>query len=144
MQQMQERVARFNELRPSRQAFVDTRIPEHVRDIYNVIGTGVTEDPELKPAITAAEGFNITYVGAESGKGAALHSHTTVEVFIPMTGRWSVFRGDEGRERSRARCVRLRLRAGGRTLKGDRRGQWSVRVSGIRRIVFRFVTELTL
>ena len=42
MQQMQERVARFNELRPSRQAFVDTRIPEHVRDIYNVIGKGVT------------------------------------------------------------------------------------------------------
>ena len=96
MQQMQERLARFNELRPSRQAFVDTRIPEHVRDIYNVIGKGVTEDPELQPAITAAEGFNITYVGAESGKGAALHSHTTVEVFIPLTGRWAVFWGDEG------------------------------------------------
>ena len=96
MQQMQERVARFSELRPSRQAFVDTRIPEHVRDIYNVIGKGVTEDPELKPAITAAEGFNITYVGAEAGKGAALHSHTTVEVFVPLTGRWSVFWGEEG------------------------------------------------
>ena len=100
MQQMQERLARFNELRPSKQAFVDTRIPEHVRDIYNVIGKGVTEDAELKPAITAAEGFNITYVGAESGKGAALHSHTTVEVFIPLTGRWSVFWGDEGRTKS--------------------------------------------
>ena len=93
---MQERVARFNELRPSRQAFVDTRIPEHVRDIYNVIGKGVTEDPELKPAITAAEGFNVTDVGAEPGKGAALHSHTTVEAFIPLTGRWAVFWGDEG------------------------------------------------
>ena len=31
MQQMQERVARFSELRPSRQAFVGTRIPEHGR-----------------------------------------------------------------------------------------------------------------
>ena len=95
-EQMQERVAQFKELRPSRQAFVDTRIPEHVRDIYNVIGKGVTEDPDLKPAITAVEGFNITYVGAESGKGAALHSHSTVEVFIPLSGRWSVFWGDEG------------------------------------------------
>ncbi len=93
---MQERTARFGALRPSRQAFVDTRIPEHVRDIYNVIGQGVTEDPELKPAITAVEGFNITYIGAESGKGAALHSHSTVEVFIPLTGRWSVYWGDEG------------------------------------------------
>lgn len=96
MEQMQERVARFGKLRPSRQAFVDTRIPEHVRDIYNVIGQGVTEDPDLKPAITAVEGFNITYIGAESGKGAALHSHSTVEVFIPLSGRWSVYWGDEG------------------------------------------------
>ena len=96
MQQMQERLARFNEQRPSKQAFVDTRIPEHVHDINNVIGKGVTEDPELKPAIAAAERFNITHVGAESGKGAALHSLTTVEVFIPSTGRSSVFWGEEG------------------------------------------------
>ena len=96
MDEMLERVARFGELRPSRQAFVDTRIPEHVRDIYNVIGRGVTEDPDLEPAITAVEGFNVTYVGAGSGKGAALHSHSTVEVFIPLSGRWSVFWGDEG------------------------------------------------
>ena len=96
MQQMEERTARFDGLKPSKQAFVDTRIPEHVRDIYNVIGQGVTEDPDLKPAISAVESFNITYVGAEPGKGAALHSHSTVEVFIPMTGRWAVFWGDEG------------------------------------------------
>ena len=94
--EMNERVARFEELRPSKQAFVDTRIPEHARDIYNVIGRGVTEDPELRPAIAAAEGFNVTYVGAEPGKGAALHAHPTVEVFIPMSGRWAVFWGDEG------------------------------------------------
>ena len=96
MNEMLERTARFKELRPSKQAFVDTRIPEHIRDIYNVIGQGVTEDAELKPAITAVEGFNVTYVGAESGKGAALHSHTTVEVFIALSGQWSVFWGDEG------------------------------------------------
>ena len=34
--------------------------------------------------------------GAEPGKGAALHSHTTVEVFVAMSGRWAVFWGDEG------------------------------------------------
>ena len=96
VEQMEARTARFGTLRPSRQAFVDTRIPEHVRDIYNVIGQGVTEDPELKPAISAVEGFNITYIGAEPGKGAALHSHSTVEVFVPLTGRWSVYWGEEG------------------------------------------------
>ena len=98
MNEMQARTARFRELRPSKQAFVDTRIPEHVRDIYNVIGKGVTEDASLKPAITATEGFNVTYVGAEPGKGAALHSHSTVEVFIPLQGRWAVFWGDEGEQ----------------------------------------------
>jgi mannose-6-phosphate isomerase-like protein (cupin superfamily) len=90
------RFAKFGKLTPSKQAFVDTRLPEHERDIFNVIGMGVTEDPDLKPAITAVEGFNVTYVGADPGKGAALHAHTTVEVFIAMSGRWAVFWGDEG------------------------------------------------
>ena len=95
---MAERVARFDELKPSPQAFVDTRLPGHERDIYNVIGAGVTEDPDLKPAIVDAQDFNLTYIGADPDKGAALHDHPTVEVFIPMSGRWSIFWGDEGEE----------------------------------------------
>ncbi len=95
-EQMRGRIARFAQLTPSKQAFVDTRIPEHERDIFNVIGRGVTEDPALAPAIAEAQDFNLTYVGADPGKGAALHSHTTVEVFIAMSGRWAVFWGDDG------------------------------------------------
>ena len=98
MDEMTARTARFDQLSASTQAFVDTRIPEHERDIFNVIGAGVTEDPELAPAIAAAEGFNVTYIGADPGKGAALHSHPTVEVFIPMSGRWSVYWGDDGEQ----------------------------------------------
>ena len=37
-EQMRGRIARFAKLAPSKQAFVDTRIPEHERDIFNVIG----------------------------------------------------------------------------------------------------------
>ena len=95
-QEMLARLAKFRKLRPSKAAFVDTRLPGHERDIFNVIGQGVTEDAGLEPAITAVEGFNITYVGAGPGKGAALHAHTTVEVFIAMTGTWSVYWGDDG------------------------------------------------
>ena len=98
MDEMAARTARFDSLSASKQAFVDTRIPEHERDIFNVIGIGVTEDPVLAPAITAAECFNVTYVGADPGKGAALHSHLTVEVFIPMSGRWAVYWGDDGEQ----------------------------------------------
>ncbi len=94
--EMRSRTALFKNLRPSQQAFVDTRIPEHERDIYNVIGRGVTEDSNLQPAITAVEGFNVTYIGADPGKGAALHSHSTVEVFVAMTGRWVVYWGGDG------------------------------------------------
>ncbi len=94
--EMRSRTALFENLRPSQQAFIDTRIPEHERDIYNVIGRGVTEDANLQPAITAVEGFNVTYIGADPGKGAALHSHPTVEVFVAMTGRWVVYWGDDG------------------------------------------------
>ncbi|MEE2970065.1 MAG: cupin domain-containing protein [Pseudomonadota bacterium] len=98
MDEMTARTARFEQLSASKQAFVDTRIPEHERVIFNVIGAGVTEDPDLAPAIASAEGFNVTYVGADPGKGAALHSHPTVEVFIPMSGRWAVYWGDDGEQ----------------------------------------------
>jgi mannose-6-phosphate isomerase-like protein (cupin superfamily) len=90
------RVAHFNTLTKSPQAFVDTRIPEHARDIYNVIGPGVSEDPALLPAIMDAQDFNLTYVGADPGKGAALHDHLTVEVFVAMSGKWAVIWGADG------------------------------------------------
>lgn len=94
--EMEARVARFDQLKPSKRAFVDTRIPEYHRDIYNVIGRGVTEDPDLSPAITDSRYFGITYVGADPGKGAALHAHETIEVFIPLTGRWAAYWGATG------------------------------------------------
>jgi len=96
--EMIRRVARFKELKSSAHAFVDTRIPGHEREIYNVIGRGVTEDAALDPAITAAEDFNMTLVKAAPGKGAAPHSHATVEVFMPLTGEWAVYWGDHGEE----------------------------------------------
>lgn len=97
-QEMLKRVARYKELAPSKQAFVDSKIPGHERLIFNVIGRGVTEDASLKPAITDVSHFNVTYVRSEPEKGAALHSHTTVEVFIPLSGRWAIFWGDKGEE----------------------------------------------
>jgi hypothetical protein len=67
MDEMLRRVARFKALRPSRKAFVDSLIPGHEREIFNVIGRGVTEDTTLSPAITDARDFNLTLVSAEPG-----------------------------------------------------------------------------
>ena len=94
--EMLKRVARFKDLTPSRRAFVDSLIPGHEREIFNVIGRGVTEDPALNPAITDARDFNVTLVHAHPEKGAALHAHPTVEVFMPLSGRWVVYWGDAG------------------------------------------------
>tara|TARA_B100000214_G_scaffold159319_2_gene114375 strand:- start:376 stop:927 length:552 start_codon:yes stop_codon:yes gene_type:complete len=91
-----ERVARFKTLNYSSDGYLDSRIPEHMRNTYNVIGRGVTEDASLTPAITDAQDFNLTYVSAEPGKGASLHDHPTVEVFVPMTSNWTIFWGDKG------------------------------------------------
>lgn len=94
--EMEKRVARFKDLRPSTKAFIDSLIPGHERQIFNIIGRGVTEDPTLSPAITDARDFNLTLVHAEPGKGAALHAHPTVEVFMSLSGRWGVSWGDTG------------------------------------------------
>ncbi len=44
--------------------------------------------------MTDAQDFNIAHIGAEPGKGAALHSHPTVEVFIPVTGTGATYRNE--------------------------------------------------
>lgn len=95
---MQNRVSRLSQINFSEAAFLDSVLPEYQRKIGNIIGAGVTEDPSMRPAITAVEGFNIGFIQAERGKGASLHSHSTVEVFMPLKGQWEIFWGDEGEE----------------------------------------------
>jgi quercetin dioxygenase-like cupin family protein len=98
-----ERTARFAHMTPSPVAFVDTKLPGPARDIFNVIGRGVTEDPALAPAITDAQNFNVTYVRCHPGNGAALHAHPTVEVFIVMDGQFDIYWGDGGTQRTTLR-----------------------------------------
>ena len=93
--EMMKRVARRNELKASSTPFLDTVLPGHEREAFNVIGTGVTEDAELAPAIPADGGFNVTYIRNKPGARVALHAHPTVEVFIPLTGRWAVIWNDD-------------------------------------------------
>jgi mannose-6-phosphate isomerase-like protein (cupin superfamily) len=95
-QMERERVARFADTKPNPMMFVDTRLPEHARELFSIIGPGVSEDPTTRPSITGSHGFNIAYVGAGPGCGAALHNHVTVEVFIPFSGDWTIYWGDEG------------------------------------------------
>jgi len=93
--EMEQHVARFKELNSSSQAFLDTRIPGYEREIFSIIGNGVQEDPNMSPPIEPQD-FHLAMIRAEPGKGAALHSHLTQEVFVPLSGRWAIFWGPEG------------------------------------------------
>jgi quercetin dioxygenase-like cupin family protein len=96
-EQMESRIARYRQLTPSTHPFVDTILPDHEREYFNLIGRGVTEDAGLKPAINDVQGgFNVAYVRSEPGKRSALHDHDTVEVFIPVKGEYTIIWGPKG------------------------------------------------
>lgn len=87
-------VARFQSLRGSEEAFVDSRLPGARRFKINLIGMGVVERTgldDLRPNIPLpAKGFNLGMIQAETGNGASLHAHETEEVFMPLIGPWAV------------------------------------------------------
>ncbi len=65
--EMAKYVARYDEMKSSDKAYVDTLLPDHEREIFNVIGPGITEnpdDPNLEPALPAVEGFHLGFSAA--------------------------------------------------------------------------------
>ena len=93
---LRTRVAKYKEVRPFPRAFLDTVVPEFKRDIFSIIGAGVLEDSEMKPAIEGAHPFSLGLIRMEPGQGAGLHAHTTEEVFIPLNGKCTIVWGDTG------------------------------------------------
>ncbi len=89
------RVARFNELRPFPLAYVDSLLPDGRKTNLRVIGQGSVENPRMRPPIAGDHGFTVGYVLVPPGGGASLHSHTTAEVFIAISGPLTVIIGDE-------------------------------------------------
>ena len=89
------RVAHFKELEPSSTLFIDTALPGYARTIWSIIGQNVGEDRSVRPAIPP-DGFHLAVIEAEPGNGSALHTHTTVEVFMALTGTWQVTYGGAG------------------------------------------------
>ena len=86
--EMEACVARFARLRPT-DDYADAALPGCERTTYRVLGT-----PPAAPL--AAEHFHLNIVSCEPGKAAPLHSHLTQEVFVVLTGQWSVFWGPLG------------------------------------------------
>ena len=89
------RVARFNALEGSSRPMLDAVIPGQEREIYQVIGKGVSEDREQKIPIADNASFNVAIVRCQPGKGTLHHDHKTNEVFMALTGKWKIFWGDD-------------------------------------------------
>lgn len=89
------RVARFKDLKSSKLPLLDAVIPGCEREIYNIIGRGVSEDKTHHVPITDNQGFNVCIVECEPGKGTLHHDHQTIEAFMPISGTWKVFWGDD-------------------------------------------------
>lgn len=94
------RLIRYADLRPCRNAFIDTRSPgSEAKENFTLIGPGVSENPNQHVHIPEPHGFNI---GGARQPGRCLnsqHSHETAEVFIVHSGKWRFTLGpnaDEG------------------------------------------------
>jgi mannose-6-phosphate isomerase-like protein (cupin superfamily) len=89
MTDLQSRLIRYADLRPCKNAFIDTRSPgSEDKENFTLIGPGVSENPNQHVHIPEPHGFNI---GAARQPGQCLnsqHSHETAEVFIVHSGRW--------------------------------------------------------
>ncbi len=97
---LEAHVLRFRDLagRESSYRPIDMLLSRFERDRYPVIGRPAEQSgPGTPPG--EVDGFNVTYLKCAPGKGIGTHAHATSEVFIVMTGRWSVTLGaDAGQE----------------------------------------------
>jgi quercetin dioxygenase-like cupin family protein len=94
---MEGRIARWSDIR--RQGvpvmFIDSVLPGHYRMNYTVVGDTASENPDYTAAINAPHKFQIGMFEAPPGNGPAWHTHTYVEMFMPLTGRWRFVYGQD-------------------------------------------------
>jgi mannose-6-phosphate isomerase-like protein (cupin superfamily) len=91
-EEMLKRIARFAELKPIDYSTLGSGYVPEGMEAFSIVGQ-VTKD---LPAITADHGFTMAITKVAPGKGAPLHSHKTVEVFVPLSGQWVFYWGDNG------------------------------------------------
>lgn len=96
-EEMQQRIVRFEVLkeRGIPIMFIDSILPGHHRMNYAVIGDTASEEREYDPAITSPHKFQIGIVNAPPGNGPGYHTHDYIEAFMPLTGEWRFYWGND-------------------------------------------------
>ena len=86
---LSDRLIRYADLQPCRNAFVDSRSPgSSEKENFTLIGPGVSENPNQHVHIPEPHGFNIGGARQPPGCLNSQHSHDTAEVFVVHTGQW--------------------------------------------------------
>lgn len=98
-EEMLARIVRFEELkeRGIPLMFIDSILPGHQRMNYAVIGDTASENPDFEQdvALRSPHKFQIGMVMAPPGNGPAYHTHDYIEAFMPLTGRWRFYWGND-------------------------------------------------
>jgi quercetin dioxygenase-like cupin family protein len=94
---MQGRIARWADIRRKGipVMFIDSVLDGHYRMNYAVVGDTASENPDYEPAVSAPHKFQIGMFEAPPGNGPGWHTHTYVELFMPLTGRWRFVYGED-------------------------------------------------
>jgi len=94
-EEVAKRVFRFKEAKPSYETWPDQRDPGHERGLFKYIGDSGGVEGDV-PAAIPAENFTVGVVVMPPGNRPPRHTHTTEEVFIPLSGKWEVELGENG------------------------------------------------
>lgn len=89
--ELQRRIVRYDELRPCKTSFIDTRNPgSEEKESFQVIGGGVVENPSKYIHINIPHGFNMGGARMPPGVVNGQHSHDTAEVFLVHRGKFKM------------------------------------------------------
>lgn len=96
--EMMARVLRFKEMTQHGipLMFIDSILPGHRRMNYSVIGDTASENPDFKPLIPGTHNFQIGMLNCPPNSGPAYHTHDYIELFLPLSGRWRFYWGNDG------------------------------------------------
>lgn len=83
-------VVRFDELAVDWRSYPDTMLSDFQRGLRLLVADE-PEGAEPDRSRSRARQFTVAIIEAEPGRGAALHAHTTEEVFLPLRGQWTVY-----------------------------------------------------
>jgi quercetin dioxygenase-like cupin family protein len=98
-EEMRKRIVRFAEVKKHGipLMFIDSILPGHQRMNYAVVGDTASENPDYAGDVILRQPhrFQIGMVKAPPGNGPAYHTHDYIELFMPLTGNWRFYWGND-------------------------------------------------